>query len=50
MLEWKLLICCVVASLTLFASAMAQGLEVKRYNPSEWTKGIFTEMKTFFER
>ena len=46
MLEWKLLICCVVASLTLFASAMAQGLEVKRYNPSEWTKGIFTEIIT----
>ena len=27
-------------------AAAAQGLEVKRYNPSEWTKGRFTEMIT----
>jgi len=26
--------------------ANAQGLEVKRYNPSEWTKGRFTEVVT----
>jgi 2-iminobutanoate/2-iminopropanoate deaminase len=26
--------------------AGAQGLEVKRYNPSEWTKGRFTEVVT----
>ena len=25
---------------------MAQGLEVKRYNPSEWTKGRFSEVVT----
>jgi enamine deaminase RidA (YjgF/YER057c/UK114 family) len=43
---WKLLICSVVASLTVFTSAMAQNLEVKRYNPSEWTKGVFTEIIT----
>src|SRR5919204_3522259 len=33
---------CVVAS----AVADAQSLEVKRYNPSEWTKGRFTEVVT----
>jgi 2-iminobutanoate/2-iminopropanoate deaminase len=43
---WKLLICSVVASLTVFTSALAQNLEVKRYNPSEWTKGVFTEIIT----
>jgi enamine deaminase RidA (YjgF/YER057c/UK114 family) len=26
--------------------AAGQGLEVRRYNPSEWTKGRFTEMVT----
>ena len=25
---------------------MAQGLEVRRYNPSEWTKGRFSEVVT----
>jgi len=28
------------------AAAQAQSLEVKRYNPSEWTKGRFTEVVT----
>jgi 2-iminobutanoate/2-iminopropanoate deaminase len=28
------------------AVAKSQGLEVKRYNPSEWTKGRFTEVVT----
>ena len=41
---WKLIACSVVAGLAVFASAMAQNLEVKRYNPSEWTKGVFTEI------
>ena len=27
-------------------SSMAQNLEVKRYNPSEWTKGRFSEVVT----
>ncbi len=43
---WKLIACSVIASLALFTSAMAQNLEVKRYNPSEWTKGVFTEIIT----
>ncbi len=43
---WKLIACSVVAGLAVFASAMAQNLEVKRYNPSEWTKGVFTEIIT----
>ena len=42
----KLIACSVVAGLILFTSAMAQNLEVKRYNPSEWTKGRFTEIVT----
>jgi 2-iminobutanoate/2-iminopropanoate deaminase len=43
---WKLIACSVIASLNLFTSAMAQNLEVNRYNPSEWTKGLFTEIVT----
>src|SRR4249919_1671740 len=43
---WKLIACSVVAGLVLFTSAMAQNLEVKRYNPSEWTKGRFSEIVT----
>ena len=34
-------ICALVAA---SAVAKSQGLEVKRYNPSEWTKGRFTEV------
>src|SRR5678816_4313371 len=30
----------------MHASAMAQTLEVKRYNYAEWTKGRFTEVVT----
>jgi 2-iminobutanoate/2-iminopropanoate deaminase len=36
-------ICALVAS---SAVAAAQGLDVKRYNPSEWTKGRFSEVVT----
>jgi 2-iminobutanoate/2-iminopropanoate deaminase len=39
----------VAAAITLLAvatAASAQNLEVKRYNPSEWTKGRFTEIVT----
>ena len=36
-------ICPLVAA---SAVAKSQGLEVKRYNPSEWTKGRFTEVVT----
>jgi 2-iminobutanoate/2-iminopropanoate deaminase len=36
-------ICSFVAASTV---AHAQGLEVKRYNPSGWTKGRFTEVVT----
>jgi enamine deaminase RidA (YjgF/YER057c/UK114 family) len=42
----KLIACWVVAGLGLFTSALAQNLEVKRYNPSDWTKGRFTEIVT----
>ncbi len=28
------------------SAVLAQGLEVKRYNPSEWAKGYFTEIIT----
>ena len=42
----KLIACCAIASLNLFTLAMAQNLEVRRYNPSEWTKGRFTEIVT----
>src|SRR5215203_6530260 len=43
---WKPIACSIVAGLPLFTSAMAQNLEVKRYNPSEWTKGRFSEIVT----
>jgi len=37
-----------VAVVTIFVqtAASAQSLEVKRYNPSEWTKGRFTQIVT----
>src|SRR6476660_9017777 len=38
--------CAAALSIGLVASAMSQTLEVKRYNPSEWTKGVFTEIIT----
>lgn len=34
------------AAISTTLPAAAQGLEVKRFNPSEWTKGRFTEMIT----
>src|SRR5262249_35653694 len=40
------LTCCVVAAIVVPAAASAQSLEVKRFNPSEWTKGRFTEVVT----
>src|SRR4051812_22172828 len=43
---WRLMAFSIATSFTLSASAMAQSLEVKRYNPSEWTKGAFTEIIT----
>jgi enamine deaminase RidA (YjgF/YER057c/UK114 family) len=43
---WKLMVGLVTASLAFSAWAIAQDLEVKRYNPSEWTKGLFTEIVT----
>jgi len=38
----------VVAAIAAHAAAQqqAQGLEVQRYNPSEWTKGRFSEVVT----
>ena len=42
----KRVACTVVASIGLAAAVQAQTLEVKRYNPSEWTKGRFTEIVT----
>jgi 2-iminobutanoate/2-iminopropanoate deaminase len=36
----------VLVSLILATSVSAQSLEVKRFNPSEWTKGRFTEIIT----
>src|SRR6187402_152882 len=43
---WQLIACSVVAGLFLCTWAIAQNLEVKRYNPSEWTKGRFSEVVT----
>ena len=42
----KLLACSIIASCALIASVDAQNLEIKRFNPSEWTKGRFTEIVT----
>ena len=36
----------IVATVVAQTAAVAQGLEVKRYNPSEWTKGRFSEVVT----
>src|SRR5947209_4669603 len=41
----KLLAFCVIATFAA-ATALAQSLAVKRYNPSEWTKGRFSEIVT----
>jgi enamine deaminase RidA (YjgF/YER057c/UK114 family) len=42
----KLLACSLVAASALVAVASAQNLDIKRYNPSEWTKGRFSEAVT----
>ena len=42
----KLTVCAVLANLVLQTASMAQTLEVKRYNPTKWTKGFFTELIT----
>ena len=42
----RLALYCGVATLLLQTAASAQSFEVKRYNPSEWTKGFFTEVLT----
>ncbi len=36
----------VAATIAAQVAALAQGLDVKRYNPSEWTKGRFSEVVT----
>jgi hypothetical protein len=36
----------IVATFAAQTAALAQGLEVQRYNPSEWTKGRFSEIVT----
>ena len=36
----------VIATIAAQVAALAQSLDVKRYNPSEWTKGRFTEVVT----
>src|SRR3979409_880347 len=36
----------IVATFAAQTAVLAQGLEVKRYNPSEWTKGRFSEVVT----
>ena len=36
----------VAATIAAHVSALAQNLDIKRYNPSEWTKGRFSEVVT----
>jgi 2-iminobutanoate/2-iminopropanoate deaminase len=36
----------VTATFIAQSAVLAQGLDVKRYNPSEWTKGRFSEVVT----
>ena len=42
----KLVAYFMLSGLVLQSMAMAQNLEIKRYNPSEWTKGRFSEIVT----
>ena len=42
----KLVAYSMLSGLVLQSLAMAQNLEIKRYNPSEWTKGRFSEIVT----
>src|SRR5262249_28664606 len=43
---WSALAIVVAATIAAHVAARAQGLDVKRYNPSEWTKGRFSEVVT----
>ena len=36
----------IVATVAVQTAVLAQGLEVSRHNPSEWTKGRFSEVVT----
>jgi hypothetical protein len=36
----------IVATVAVQTTVLAQGLEVRRHNPSEWTKGRFSEVVT----
>ena len=36
----------VLATIAAQVAALAQNLDIKRYNPSEWTKGRFSEVVT----
>jgi hypothetical protein len=36
----------VIATIAAQVAALAQNLDIKRYNPSEWTKGRFSEVVT----
>jgi enamine deaminase RidA (YjgF/YER057c/UK114 family) len=38
--------CGIIACVVVVSAALAQQLEVKRYNPSPWTKGRFSEVVT----
>src|SRR5258707_9619037 len=40
------LVIVVLATIAAQVAALAQNLDVKRYNPSEWTKGRFSEVVT----
>ncbi len=42
----RLLAFTVLATFVAQTAASGQGLDVRRYNPSEWTKGRFTEIVT----
>jgi 2-iminobutanoate/2-iminopropanoate deaminase len=42
----KLTVYSIITSCALIASASSQNLEIKRFNPSEWTKGRFSEIVT----
>jgi 2-iminobutanoate/2-iminopropanoate deaminase len=43
---FKYIIAACYAAIAISTSAFAQGLEVKRFNSAEWTKGRFTEVIT----
>ena len=43
---WSALAIVVATTIAAQVVALAQGLDVKRYNPAEWTKGRFSEVVT----